>query len=202
MATLRILAERVQRILDAGYPSNDSRFTLRQIFEELRSGIAILVKNNWLENANAEDLHYANDLFTVTYKAITLLTDSDSGLKYFDIPANMPGLPKNRQIRVIPTKGSRAKFIPVRGEELFLIDLQPSIPNHIPYFVEDHKIKFKRSPSDTVVDVVIVGAVKGVDDDLHLPLDAENQLVQMAVNNLSKELSVSIDNVNDGKDIR
>ena len=78
---IKTLTYLLWRRVDGGIPTDDSRYTYRELKSYIVAGIASALKSSYFEQRNLEDYKYGDDSITTTYKT-TIQTDSETGLKY------------------------------------------------------------------------------------------------------------------------
>ena len=196
---IKTLTYLLWRRVDGGIPTDDSRYTYRELKSYIVAGIANALKNSYFEQRNLEDYKYGDDSITTTYKT-TIQTDSETGLKYVPLE-NKTIISKydydtlvNKTISVaggrftnissINPIGKYAKnYVPIRLEERIIVANQPCVPNVVYFYKQDGKAFFYgETPTESSVYVSDRYAIPNDDEaELTLPAEFENNIIQQAL---------------------
>lgn len=204
MATIKTLVYGIWKELDALTPTDDSRYTYRQIKEVVTGAIADALKRDFYEQRNADEFIYGNANYTATYKNIPVQTDTN-GLKYVEIPAKTISIPGGRDIDIHPSNHVSLwakEFIPVRREEVFLGKLQNNVPCVILYYKEDGKAYFFNGVvDDTSLNVTMYYSIPEDDEaEINMPEEFKNLIIQTGVQTLAPQIRPA-DHNNDGTEV-
>lgn len=202
MATVKELTYSVWKILDGREPTDDSRYSYRQIRIIVLSALSDAMKRDWYEQRNTGDTIYGNDNYSSTYRDLEVMTDSENGLKYIEVPARTISIPGGRDVSITdanPVSRWSKKYIPVSSTERFSLGLQPSIPCVILYYKQDNKYWFYNGiVNENSLDVTLRYAIPDNDDvNVNMPEEFHNYVVQTAVQTLNPQLR-PVDHNNDG----
>lgn len=85
-----------------GQYTNDVTISLNFVVRELNNIIAENAVKSAFGTYNLDGCVCADDIFTLTYSNLTLLTDTNTGNKYFPLPSLPIGIPSKRAITVFP----------------------------------------------------------------------------------------------------
>ncbi len=102
---LRKKIEVVQEILYevyGGINTNNTTISENFVVRELNNFIAESAVKSAFGAYNLDGCVCADDIFTLTYSGLTLLSDAVTGNKYFPLPAQPVGIPSKRSISVFP----------------------------------------------------------------------------------------------------
>jgi hypothetical protein len=204
MATRKELSERILRLVYNGTPPNDASIDIREVGLHVNSAIAFLAKVNYTENYKFEGTSYVNDQFVSTFTGNTIHTDATLGLKYCDLPADPIGLPKNRGIIEIlkPLNKSVTPVIILQGNKKSIYKNLTPIPNRIVGWEENGRIYFDGSTADlvTVVIRMVAYGSNTMAEELMMPKDMEEQVIEIVLKKLLGERNIPQDKVLDGVD--
>jgi hypothetical protein len=179
LTTKRQIVDEIRYQVFGGMPNNSTAISENFVLRLLNNRIAeAAVKNSYI-NSNLEGVLYADDIFTLTYSNITLLTDANSGLKYFELPTQPVGLPNKRAITIFPPK-TRGGFMddlfkPILRSKVTKVRRLPNLKkvfhfteNGNEYFVDNFQIM--DSFSNVNLSIVSAGALD-LDDNINMPED-------------------------------
>lgn len=203
MATRGLLAERIIRMVYGGTPPNEAAIDEREIGLHINSAIAFLAKVNYTENYKFEGASYVNDQFVSRYTA-SVSTDSTVGLKYCTLPSIPVGLPKNRGIVEVlkPFNKSVTPVIILQGNKKSIYKNLTPIPGRIVGWEENSKIYFDGATDDltsVIIRMVAYGS-NDLNEELNMPKDMEEQVIEMVYKKVVAERNVPQDKVIDGSD--
>lgn len=203
MATRGLLAERIMRMVYGGTPPNESAIDEREIGLHINSAIAFLAKVNFTENYKFEGSAYVNDQFVSRYTADVTI-DSVVGLKYCELPSIPIGLPKNRGLVEVmkPLNKSTTPIIILQGNKKSIYKNLTPIPGRIVGWEENSKIYFDGSVDDltTVIIRMVAYGSNSLDEELNMPKDMEEQVIEMVYKKVVAERNVPQDKIIDGTD--
>lgn len=182
----------------AGLPTNDRTISDNFVLRLLNNRIAEAAVKSAFGTYNLDGIVAADDIFTLTFSNITLLTDDVTGNKYFPLPAQPVGLPSKRAITIFPTKmrgGVMASiFKPIMRGDVTKVRSLPNIrkvfhytENGAEYFIDDFQIMATYS----TVNLSIVSA--GANDltaFLNLPDDQISAIKMLIVPQLRGMMSI------------
>jgi len=138
--------EVVQEILYevfGGMQSNQSAISENFILRKLNDRIAEAAVKSAFGSYNLDGCVCVDDIFNLTYSALTLLTDSNNGLKYVVLPTQPIGLPSGRAFNVYPPNNlggiQQSTFKPISRGEVTYIRSLPVIKK-IFHFVENGRL--------------------------------------------------------------
>lgn len=183
--TVKELVYTLWRRLENGFISDDSSYTYRELRTYIISGVALSLKQSYLEQRNLEDFKYGDDSITTTYKT-SVLTDADSGLKYVTLQNETISIAGNRFTTVSSTNAVNKlsiNYIPIRREELLVRKMQPCIPNVVLYYKQEGKLYFYGDKTtETSVFVSDRYAIpKSDESELTMPEEFGNQVIEGAL---------------------
>ena len=182
---IKTLTYLLWRRVDGGIPTDDSRYTYRELKSYIVAGIGSALKNSYFEQRNLEDYKYGDDSITTTYKT-TIQPDSETGLKYIPLVNKTISVAGGRftNISSINPIGKYAKnYVPIRLEERIIVANQPCIPNVVYFYKQDSKAFFYgETPTEGSVYVSDRYAIPTDDEaELTLPAEFENNIIQQAL---------------------
>jgi hypothetical protein len=203
MATRGLLAERIIRMVYGGTPPNEAAIDEREIGLHINSAIAFLAKVNFAENYKFEGVSYVNDQFVARYTA-SVSTDTEVGLKYCTLPSIPIGLPKNRGLVEVtkPLNKSTTPIIILQGNKKSIYKNLTPIPSRIVGWEENSRIYFDGSVDDltsVIIRMVAYGS-NDLNEELNMPKDMEEQVIEMVYKKVVAERNVPQDKVIDGSD--
>lgn len=199
MATIKEMVSRLWRRLDGGEPTDDSKFTYRELKGYIISGIAQSLKANYYESNNGgEEFKYGSDNISITTKQ-TVKLDAETGLKYIEVPTETIAVAGNRQTSITslnPVSRYATTFVPVRNEEKSVARMQPAIPCVVLYYREDKKLFFYNNEvADTTVKLNQKYAIPNDDNaEITMPADAENGVIATAMQIMGVVVAADKDN--------
>ena len=94
------LAERIQRVIYNGLPTDDATITIPVINLWINDALAATAKKNYAESLQIEGIAYINNSFYTTYKGIAI-TQDEEGLWKFSLPQIPLGLGRNEGISTV-----------------------------------------------------------------------------------------------------
>lgn len=201
--TYRKLAEEIRTSHYLGIASDDATYSLRHIAELIANEVAWFARKNAFENSNAGEVTYANDTFIISYKAITVLIESGTNLKYIALPSTPIALPHNQEIERVWL--GKTEIIPLSNHSKFSQDLLPAIKGYSTYFIENGNLYFNGQPFlfSTININMVAGFPEGnlLDAKLSLPKNYEIEIIDRVVARLNAGRGVPIDNLNDAVSI-
>ncbi len=192
---LQTKLEVVQEILYelmGGITSSDSRLSERFILTKLNNKIASMATVNAFQLTNLEGITYANDIFYISFNDLEVLDDTFTGYKYFVLPAQPIGLPRERSFSIYPsdtgscTGMDSTLFKMMPRHEVQRLNSLPKI-NKVFCFVQDGKMMMKIPKSMPLLEIetinlTIASADGGLDSTLNMPQDmidiAKKQVIQ------------------------
>lgn len=187
--------------LDGSPPTDDSKYSYEELKGYVRGALAAALKANYFEQLNADEFRYGDDSITSVYK-VNVQLDSDSGLKYIEIPATTIAVPNsNRNVNISsanPVNRFSVDFIPTRKEEVFLGKFQKSIPCVVLFYREADRFYFYNEDfKDSAVKVVQKYSLPTDDEtDIGIPEEYVPQIIQTA--EVLLQTQRPSDRVNDG----
>lgn len=207
--------EVVQEILYecyGGITSSDTRLSERFVLTKLNNKIAAMATVNAFQLTNLEGITYANDFFYISFNDIPVLDDPHTGYKYFVLPAQPIGLPRERSFSLYPPKTNKCTgmdstlFKMMPRHEVQRLNSLPSI-NKVFCFVQDGKMMMRIPESMPLLEIptmnmTIASADGGLDSMLNLPQDLIDNVKTSVIKELRAIiLGVPMDLKNDGVEI-
>lgn len=206
----------VQEVLYEAYggiTSSDVRISERFVLTKLNNKIAAAAVQNAYQNKNVEGITYTDDSFYITYTDIPVQYDGNTGYKYFDLPSQPIGLPRQRSFNIYPSFND----LSCTGLESTLFKIMPrnevqrmnSLPviNKVYCFQKDNKI-FMKIPktmpllNPTLVNLDIASVDGGLDSEVNMPQDVIDPIKKSIVAELRQIiLGGPLDIKNDGIEI-
>lgn len=205
----------VQEILYEAYggiTSSDAKLSERFVLNKVNNKIASMAVVNAFQLTNIEGITYADDVFYITFNDIPVLDDVHTGFKYFVLPAQPIGLPRQRAFSLYPPKSNKCtgmsstlfKMMP-RHEVQRRLSLPP-IPKVL-CFEQNGTMQMMIPESLPLLEIptmnmTIASADGGLDSNLNLPQDMIDALKKSTVQELRAIiLGVPQDIKNDGIEI-
>lgn len=195
-----------------GITSSDVRISERFVLTKINNKIAASALPNAFQSSNLEGVTYADDIFYITFTEIDVQDDPISGYKYFPLPAQPIGLPRQRSFSIYPSytgdctglDSTLFKMVPMQS-----IQQIRSLPviNKVFCFVQDGKMMLmmpKAMPLLKIdrLNLVIASADGGMDSTLNMPQDMIDAMKKGVVAELRAIiLGVPQDLKNDGVEI-
>lgn len=145
LTTKNEICQEILYELYGGIPSNDTSISLNFVLRLVNDKIAEAAVKSAFGTYNIDGVVASDDIFTLSYSALTLSTNTANGLKYFTLPDSPVGLPSNRAFNIYPPnsrggiQGSIFKPI-ARGEVTYVRSL-PGIKK-VWHFVEGGRMYF------------------------------------------------------------
>lgn len=102
LSTKKEIIDEIRYQTYGGMPSNDAAISEMFVLTMLNDSIAKAAVRSAFSTYNLDGVVAADDIFRLTYSNIQLLTDSISGTKYFQLPAQPVGLPRSRSYEIYP----------------------------------------------------------------------------------------------------
>lgn len=156
MSSIKNLTYRLWRRVEGGNIGDDSRYTYEELAGYIRQGVAIALKGSYYEVINSSEYKYNDANLTVSTKQ-TVTTDSDTGLKYVDIPLKSITISGSRALSITsvnPVSTTAVRYIPIREEEVMVAKLQTPIPNVVLYYrMDDRAYFYNKAVTETEVKV-------------------------------------------------
>lgn len=198
------LAERIQRVIYNGLPTDDATITIPVINLWINDGLAATAKKNYAESLQIEGIAYINNSFYTTYKGIAITQDEENLWK-FNLPQIPLGLGRNEGISTVQFKREgKVSFtaIPLSQNQVGYADTLKVIPNKTFYWNEGQTI-YVKSPLlmnlyTATVRMVSGGNSSDLDSVLNIPDDYVADVINYVVKFLMTERSQPIDQTNDG----
>ena len=200
------LAERIQRVIYNGLPTDDATITIPVINLWINDGLAVAAKKNYAESLQIEGVAYINNSFYTTYKGLTITPD-ESQIWKFSLPQIPLGLGRNEGISTVQFKGDgKVSFtaIPLSQNQVGYADTLRVVPNKIFYWNEGQTVYVKSAIQmnnyTATVRMVSGGNSSDLDSVLNIPDDYVADVIGYVVKLLMTERSQPIDTTNDGMD--
>lgn len=200
------LAERIQRVIYNGLPTDDATITIPVINLWINDGLAAAAKKNYAESLQIEGVAYINNSFYTTYKGLTITPD-EQGVWKFSLPQIPLGLGRNEGISTVQFKADgRVSFtaIPLSQNQVGYADTLRAVPNKIFYWNEGQTVYLKSAIQmnqyTATVRMVSGGNSSDLDSVLNIPDDYVADVIGYVVKLLMTERSQPIDTTNDGLD--
>ena len=200
------LAERIQRVIYNGLPTDDATITIPVINLWINDGLAAAAKKNYAESLQIEGVAYINNSFYTTYKGLTITPD-ESQIWKFSLPQIPLGLGRNEGISTVQFKADgKVSFtaIPLSQNQVGYADTLRVVPNKIFYWNEGQTVYVKSAIQmnnyTATVRMVSGGNSSDLDSVLNIPDDYVADVIGYVVKLLMTERSQPIDTTNDGLD--
>lgn len=198
------LAERIQRVIYNGLPTDDATITIPVINLWINDGLAAAAKKNYAESLQIEGVAYINNSFYTTYKGLTITPD-ESQIWKFTLPQIPLGLGRNEGISTVQFKADgKVSFtaIPLSQNQVGYADTLRAVPNKIFYWNEGQTVYVKSAIQmnnyTATVRMVSGGNSSDLDSVLNIPDDYVADVIGYVVKLLMTERSQPIDTTNDG----
>lgn len=197
--TKRQVVDEIRYQLFGGISNNSTAISENFVLRLVNNRIAeAAVKNSYI-NSNLEGVLYADDIFTLTYSALPLLTDANSGLKYFVHPTSIAGLPNKRAITVFPPK-TRGGFMddlfkPILRNKVTKVRRLPNLKK-VFHFTEDGNEyfvdNFQIMESFTTLNASIVSAgALDMDAPINIPEDMISGIKALIIAECRQMMSIT-----------
>lgn len=200
------LAERIQRVIYNGLPTDDATITIPVINLWINDGLAAAAKKNYAESLQIEGIAYVNNSFYTTYKGLTITPD-ESQIWKFTLPQIPLGLGRNEGISTVQFKADgKVSFtaIPLSQNQVGYADTLRAVPNKIFYWNEGETVYLKSALQmnqyTATVRMVSGGNSTNLDSVLNIPDDYVADVIGYVVKLLMTERSQPIDTTNDGSE--
>ncbi|OYY99570.1 MAG: hypothetical protein B7Y37_13850 [Sphingobacteriia bacterium 28-36-52] len=200
------LAERIQRVIYNGLPTDDATITIPVINLWINDALAAAAKKNYTESLQIEGIASINNSFYTTYKGLAITPDEE-GVWKFSLPQIPLGLGRNEGLSTVQFKGDgKVSFtaIPLTQNQVGYADNLRKVPNKIFYWNEGETVYIKSALQmnqyTATVRMVSGGNSSNLDSVLNIPDDYVADVIGYVVKLLMTERSQPIDQVNDGVD--
>lgn len=200
------LAERIQRVIYNGLPTDDATITIPVINLWINDGLAAAAKKNYAESLQIEGIAYVNNSFYTTYKGLAITPDEFEIWK-FTLPQIPLGLGRNEGISTVQFKADgKVSFtaIPLSQNQVGYADTLRAVPNKIFYWNEGQTVYVKSAIQmnnyTATVRMVSGGNSSDLDSVLNIPDDYVADVIGYVVKFLMTERSQPLDLTNDGND--
>lgn len=200
------LAERIQRVIYNGLPTDDATITIPVINLWINDGLAAAAKKNYAESLQIEGVAYINNSFYTTYKGLTITPD-ESQIWKFTLPQIPLGLGRNEGISTVQFKADgKVSFtaMPLSQNQVGYADTLRAVPNKIFYWNEGQTVYVKSAIQmnnyTATVRMVSGGNSSDLDSVLNIPDDYVADVIGYVVKFLMTERSQPLDTTNDGMD--
>jgi hypothetical protein len=209
--TRYVLAEQIQRLIYGGFPENDAEITLPLINLYINEGIAVAVKQSYIDSLKMDGVAYLNSSFYTTFKSIAIAKDNgDNNLFVATIPEIPIALGQNEAIAdIVLTDGAMysKSVIPLTIEQVALRKNIRRIPDKIYYWYERNNCFFDSLISLLPFTANIRIASGGADStdlnaQVYLPTEWIGFVKDYAVKNLLLERAQPKDLANDGIEVK
>ena len=198
------LAERIQRVIYNGLPTDDATITIPVINLWINDGLAASAKKNYSESLQIDGIAYINNSFYTTYKGIAI-TQDEEGLWKFSLPQIPLGLGRNEGISTVQFKREgnvSLTAIPLSENQVGYVDTLKVIPNKTFYWNEGQTVYVKSlllmNLYTATVRMVSGGNSSDLDSVINIPDDYVADVIGYVVKFLMTERSQPIDQTNDG----
>ena len=200
------LAERIQRVIYNGLPTDDATITIPVINLWINDGLAAAAKKNYSESLQIDGIAYVNNSFYTTYKGLAITPD-EAGLWKFSLPQIPLGLGRNEGISTVQFKGDgKVSFtaIPLSENQVGYADSLRVVPNKLFYWNEGEtdyiKSALQMNQYTATVRMISGGNSTNLDSVLNIPDDYVADVIGYVVKFLMTERSQPLDLTNDGND--
>lgn len=199
MSSIKTITYLLWRRIEGGDIPQTSRYTYKELREYAVSGLLESLKANYYEQLNSNEYRYGSDDITTTTTQ-QVKVDEVTGLQYVDVPLQTIKVAGNRMLSITsnnPVAVTAVRYVPVRREEVFVINLQPPVPCVVPYYREDNKAFFFGAKVDEKSLKVNQKYTVPTDDDAELTLpESEGAIIERALRLLGQQFAS--DRSNDG----
>lgn len=194
--TIKKLVYRVWAMLDGNIESSvESRFTYREIREAIFPAVAKSIVNKKFQDANNPEADsYGSDFDLKTYPDIPIKTDTNTGLYYLDLPAELVSTYDGRQISIFENTGlsyfRSTTYVPIKKKDVIITKFQSSQPcGVIQYFPEGKRVNFLSAVDQSSLSVTLKGSIPINDDEeITSPDDMLNSVVDEAYRILAPQI--------------
>lgn len=200
------LAERIQRVIYNGLPTDDATITIPVINLWINDALAATAKKNYAESLQIEGIAYINNSFYTTYKGIAI-TQDEEGLWKFSLPQIPLGLGRNEGISTVQFKREgkvSLTAIPLSQNQVGYVDTLKVIPNKTFYWNEGQTVYVKSlllmNLYTATVRMISGGNSSDLDSVINIPDDYVADVIGYVVKFLMTERSQPLDLTNDGND--
>lgn len=184
--TRHIIAEQAQRVILGGSPTPDTEVRTEELLIYVDQAFGKLIRNSYFEN-RADGLRQVNGSFIYSYEVDV---DNSGSIPVARIPSTYINLPLGLGIYQVSFSGDPFNtIIPIDTSFMGLSNglLVSRLEGRKCYYVENTKMYFLNLRPGECLDKVIIKLVGGiqpddeVDPEVEMPLDMQNDLVQLAV---------------------
>ena len=200
------LAERIQRVIYNGLPTDDATITIPVINLWINDALAATAKKNYAESLQIEGIAYINNSFYTTYKGIAI-TQDEEGLWKFSLPQIPLGLGRNEGISTVQFKREgkvSLTAIPLSQNQVGYVDTLKVVPNKTFYWNEGQTVYVKSlllmNLYTATVRMISSGVSSDLDSVVNIPDDYMADVINYVVKFLMTERSQPLDLTNDGSD--
>lgn len=200
------LAERIQRVIYNGLPTDDATITIPVINLWINDALAATAKKNYAESLQIEGIAYINNSFYTTYKGIAI-TQDEEGLWKFSLPQIPLGLGRNEGISTVQFKREgkvSLTAIPLSQNQVGYVDTLKVVPNKTFYWNEGQTVYVKSlllmNLYTATVRMISSGVSSDLDSVVNIPDDYMADVINYVVKFLMTERSQPLDLTNDGND--
>lgn len=201
--TQRQIAEQILRRLKKF--TDESDIDEREISLAVNQSLASLVRNRYFASKADETGEVDGSLY-YSLKNNLVDKDEDTGYYYTSTPAPVISLPFGIDINRVWTKNGRG-FIEVPRGFLDLYSTNESIAlgGNIGFYREANKLYFvnmtsANKPENVNVSMVLPFSRIDEDDEIFIPLDMVNEVIEDVFNKFAKTLQIPTDETNDSND--
>lgn len=200
------LAERIQRVIYNGLPTDDATITIPVINLWINDALAATAKKNYAESLQIEGIAYINNSFYTTYKGIAI-TQDEEGLWKFSLPQIPLGLGRNEGIITVQFKREgkvSLTAIPLSQNQVGYVDTLKVVPNKTFYWNEGQTVYVKSlllmNLYTATVRMISSGVSSDLDSVVNIPDDYMADVINYVFKFLMTERSQPLDLTNDGND--
>lgn len=215
--SLKQMAQRILRLLNAGDLVRDKKFEEREIILELRDAAHYIMKGKWFQDQGMKELGIPSHYIT-TFRGVEVQVD-DQGNNYIDLPAEYIQLPMDMGIRSVwPDIGNKeldkTPMIPIPNQGMSLI--YNSLPAGVlemewAFYVEQQKVYFETRMGKTLLtntpkinkvkvqQVIISPEQVGLNDHFPAPPDVRLEIMKMVLQQYGMGEQVEKDLLNDNE---
>lgn len=192
--SLYSLAEKSRIILGKG--------DMQSIIASVIDVYATIAKKSWYES-KAEGVSEVDGVFLVPFKNITPILDITTDMYYIKNPSSYLLLPNGLGINYVGfSKGQTKPFVPIGASSLGMWTNLKSyaLGGSQTYFVEGIKTYFPKMTNTTNGDIMVRYAIAfdqmDVEQDLQIPPNIANEIVDMVVQKFAGKTPVISENLN------
>lgn len=197
--------------LYGGMPPSDARISERFVLTKLHDQVAKLGVVSAFNTSNAEGITYADDIFYITFRNISVTLDAQIGLLKAELPQLPMGLPRQRSFNITPSSPTcDAQHTMIKMTERHEIQRRMSLPpvrkvfayvtdTALYLYVNKAMFPMLKIPS---INLTMATPAMGMDDKTNMPADMLAMAKAAILAELRTSLMIPQDIKNDGQEIK